>query len=221
VRPAVWIVGGLSRAPGLVEALRGVGLEVSDSSGERVAALAEATYGGRGLVLLDAADPAGAALLARPHLPALPVLALAGEAEALPPGVLRLVAGRPADELAHHVAEVVNEPRNLRRQPRVRVDLAASVGSTPARARDVSLYGLLLSPGPDLAPGTPVEVAVRLEDGAAVTLDGRVVARRGDGLAVGCRPCTDHDLVLWLHLILGGLERSPIHADVDPFDFFA
>ncbi len=220
MKPVVRVVGCLARAPGLSSALRATGLEVTTSTHDRIEALAEATYDGRGLVLVDAADPAGAALLARPHLSALPVLALAEEDEALPADAMRLVVGPPADELAHHIAEVANEPRNLRRQPRVRVDLAARVGAAPARARDVSLYGLWLAPAPELAPGTAVEVSVRLGDGAAVTLDGRVVARRGDGLAIGCRPCTDHDLVLWLHLILAGLERSPIHAESDPFDWF-
>jgi hypothetical protein len=216
--PVIWIVGELARAPGLTGALTAAGFDLSRASGV-LDGLAEATYDGRGLVLLDAADDRGRAALADPGLCAVPVLALAAADERLPPGVLRLVVGHPLDELVHHVGAVLAEPRNLRRQPRVPVDLPVRIDGHAATARDVSLYGMWLSPGPALAPGTPVELAVQLGDGANVALTGRVLARRGEGMAVRCRPCSDQDLLLWLHLILGGLERSPLHADADPFDF--
>ena len=58
---------------------------------------------------------------------------------------------------------------------------------------------------------------VQLDDGAEIALEGRVVARRDGGLAVRCRPVSDADLLLWIHLLIGALEDSPSHADVDPF----
>ena len=47
-------------------------------------------------------------------------------------------------------------------------------------------------------------------------LSASVVARREDGVALRCRPRTDEDLLLWIHLLLGGLADSPLHGATDP-----
>lgn len=214
----IWMAGPVGRAPGLAPALQRAGLRTANVAGTTVAELAGVTYDGRGLIVLDARDPEGRRLLAAPDIHALPVIAVADEDEPLPGGVLRLVPGADADALAHHVREVVNEPRNLRRHPRVPVDLPVAVNGEWVRARDASLYGIRVSPDPGAADGAAVELTVRLDDGATIGLEGRVVARRGEGSAIRCRPCSDQDLLLWLHLILGGLAHSPLHADADPDD---
>ena len=34
--------------------------------------------------------------------------------------------------------------------------------------------------------------------------------------AIRCRPASDADLLLWIHLLLGGLADSPLHGATDP-----
>jgi hypothetical protein len=97
------------------------------------------------------------------------------------------------------------------------VDLAASIDQDDCRIRDASLYGVWLTSRIRKQAGDEVSLAVRLSDGAVVHLSGRVVTIRDGGLAVRTRPSKDADLVLWLHLILGELASSPLHADADPF----
>ncbi len=182
---------------------------------DELAALEVAVYDGRGALLVDARGPEGAAALAAHDSALVPLLAVAAPDAPLPEGTLRLVPDTPAT-MAHHVREVLALPSNLRRHPRIRVDLAVSVGGVASRTRDVSLYGLWAEPAPAVAEGHAVALRVALADGAEIHLDGRVIARRGEGAAIRCRPASDADLLLWIHLLLGGLADSPLHGATDP-----
>lgn len=86
-----------------------------------------------------------------------------------------------------------------------------------ATTLDISLYGLRCAPAGALADGAAVDATVALGDGAQIHLAGVVVDRRGDTVALRCRPATDADLLLWVHLLIGELEKSPLHAELDPF----
>ncbi|MCB9552304.1 MAG: hypothetical protein H6705_10560 [Myxococcales bacterium] len=93
---------------------------------------------------------------------------------------------------------------------------------TPPRATitgtttDLSLHGLRGTPAGPFEPGAAVAATVTLADGARIRLLGEVVARHADALALRCRPASDTDLVLWIHLLIGELEKSPLHGDSDP-----
>ncbi|MEZ4430838.1 MAG: hypothetical protein R3F65_00380 [bacterium] len=93
---------------------------------------------------------------------------------------------------------------------------------TPPRATltgtttDLSLHGLRGTPAGPFDPGAAVAATVTLADGARIRLLGEVIARRADALALRCRPASDADLVLWIHLLIGELEKSPLHGDSDP-----
>lgn len=218
MKPGIWLLAADDVLVDLEAALRADGLDVARTTADAVEQVVAAAYDGRGLLLVDARTPAGLAVLAERSAAALPVLALAEDAVELPVGVLRLPVDLEVDMLHHHVREVLNQPSNLRRHPRVRVSLPAAVDGAPGwKLRDASLYGMWIEPAGDLDVGRGVEVTVVLEDGASVALSGRVLAVRGEGAAVRCRPTTDEDLLLWIHLILGGLATSPLHADADPF----
>ena len=192
------------------------GVAVRRAPAADLQAVAVAVYDGRGLLVLDARKPPGQAALAAHDTALVPVLAVAPAELSLPPAVLRLLPDKP-EVMAHHVREVLSHPSNLRRHPRVRADLAVTIDGAQSRSLDVSLYGLWVDPMPEgLLEGASVAVRVALEDGAQVQLDGHVVARRGTGAAVRCRPASDADLLLWLHLLLGGLVDSPLHGQADP-----
>lgn len=213
---AIWLVaegGGLS---GLAAALaeRGIALHRADDG---LPAAALELYHGGGLVLVDARTTFGRAALADGGRALVPVVAIAPPDVPLPDGVLRLLPDAPA-RMAHHLVEVLAEPSNLRRHPRVPIALPVRIAGQVLETVDVSLYGLRVVPdGPWADAAGPHEAAVYLADGASIALDVQVVARRSDGVALRGRPSTDEDLLLWIHLILGGLEHSPLHADADPF----
>ena len=219
---AVWIVGdALSEvAAGLVDA----GTTVHRIDVEEMAATAAHAYDGGGLLLVDATSPAGLTATTRVESALLPVLVFAEPDADIPAGLLRVNASLPDATCVHHVLEVLNEPANLRRHPRVPVQrptrIGTSDGSGPwlqTTTHDASLYGLRLSPAPDLVEGQELEVRMSVSGGAEVCLSGRVVARRGVSVAVRCRPITDEDLLLWIHLLLDHLSESPLHAEQDPF----
>lgn len=213
--PTVWILGRTDELAALEVALRDDGVEVRRAPSTDLEAVVLAVYDGRGLLLVDARGPEGKAALAGHDSALVPLLAVAAPETALPEGTLRLVPDAPAT-MAHHVREVLALPSNLRRHPRIRVDLAVSVDGVSSRTRDVSLYGLWAEPAPAVAEGQAVSLRVALADGAEIHLDGRVIARRGEGAAIRCRPASDADLLLWIHLLLGGLTDSPLHGATDP-----
>lgn len=216
--PRVWILGPLPRAAGLADALRSDGVQVVSATEEGLAGIASAAYDGQGVLIADLSSPrAREALETSPAVRCVTVLAVADENEPVPDGALPLPADEPASALSHHIREVLAEASNLRRHPRVPVDLDARVGGRPTRLRDASLYGAWIQPIEGVHAGQDVVVEVRLEDGGGVALTGRVVAVRGDGAAVSCRPRGEGDLLGWVHLLLGELEKSPLHPEPDPF----
>lgn len=218
MKPKVWLVAEPEALRDLTAALRADGVEVTRTPVSDLERVAAAAYDGRGLLLVDARGAAGRDALEAEAAAALPVVALAGSDAVLPSSVLALPADQPTEALSHHVREVLSHPENLRRHPRVRVSMPADVDDAPGWTLcDASLYGMWLEPAGDLREGAEVRVRVHLEDGATAELDGRVIAIRGAGAAVRCRPVSDEDLLLWIHLILGGLVQSPLHAEVDPF----
>ena len=105
----------------------------------------------------------------------------------------------------------------FRRYPRVPIALSARVETVEYQVANASLYGVWMTGPLPGHVGESIELDVTMSDGAQVTLDGTVVANRDGGIAVRTRPRRDIDLVLWLHLILGELEKSPLYSDVDPF----
>ncbi len=213
--PTVWILGRTDELAALEAALRDDGVVVRRAPSTELEAVVLAVYDGRGLLLVDARGADGAAALVAHDSALVPLLAVAGPDLALPEGALRLVPDTPA-VMAHHLREVLAQPSNLRRHPRIRVDLAVSIDGAPSRTRDVSLYGLWAEPAPTVAEGQSVAIRAALADGAEIHLDGRVIARRGEGAAIRCRPASDADLLLWIHLLLGGLADSPLHGATDP-----
>jgi hypothetical protein len=85
------------------------------------------------------------------------------------------------------------------------------------RLIDISMYGVFIAPIHGSGIGDEVQVVATLDDGAEVCLSGTVVNLRDGGIAVRCRPTHDQDLLLWIHLLLGELAKSPRFADLDPF----
>ncbi len=213
----VWLVaesGGLS---GLDAALDERGVELRRTEEARLPDAAFELYDGVGVVVVDARSTVGRSVLADSARALVPVIGIAPAEIELPDGVLRLVPEAP-DRMAHHLVEVLAEPRNLRRHPRVPTQLPVRIDDQVLETADVSLYGLRVQPdGPWARFGAALDGAVYLDDGARIELDLTVVDRRSDGVALKARPRTDEDLLLWIHLILEGLERSPLHADADPF----
>lgn len=228
---SVWIYGD-TVAP-LVEALRRRGITVRvepltpDPGGSAaganasLAAAALALYDGGGVVVVDARAAMGRAALDAHEVALVPVLAIAPAEAALPAGVLRL-APRPVEQMAHHVGDVIRAPSELRRHPRVPARLPLTLRARSGEAlvdthtADLSLYGLRAVTDDPRVDGE-VSASVTLSDGARVQLVGHVVDRREGHLALRCRPATDDDLVLWLHVLIAELERSPLHRDLDPF----
>lgn len=213
--------------------------EGGPASAPSLAAAALALYGGRGVLVVDARAPAGRAALADQGAALVPVLAVAPPDLALPDGALRLVP-QPVEQMAHHISDVLRAPDELRRHPRVPARLPVTVrargssaaGSATARPAvdghtlDLSLYGLRVAAdkgavdegaSDDRAIDGDVSATVTLSDGARVHLVGQVVEQRTGHLALRCHPATDDDLVLWIHVLIAELERSPLHRDLDPF----
>lgn len=219
---AVWIYG--DDAGSLADALRRRGIEARVehlASAPTLAAAALALYDGGGAVIVDARDPAGRAALVAHGAELVPVLALAPAKIPLPTNVLRLEP-RPVEEMAHHVSDVLRAPSELRRHPRVPARLPIALRSPDGEVRvdthtvDLSLYGLRAMTDDARLDGE-VSASVTLSDGARVRLVGQVVDRRDGHLALRCRPASDDDLVLWIHVLITELERSPLHHDLDPF----
>ena len=215
MRSRVWLLAHSGRLGKLEVALRERGADVQRVSHD-MADLALSVYDASGLLLVDATSHEGVDAL-RAGVALLPVLAIAAETVELPPGVMRVSPLDEGDALAHQVGEVLSAGRNLRQHPRARVNLRARIGRFSSTARDVSFYGLWLDPAGPWTEGQALPVTLVLSDGARLSLDGTVVGLRDAGAAVRCRPSSDMDLVLWVHLLLGALEDSPLHRDADPF----
>jgi hypothetical protein len=145
------------------------------------------------------------------------VLMIAPSEQKLSPDTLRVDSNLPAEEMAHHVVEILSQNGGFRRYPRIPVNLDCRSEGRPCRVRNASLYGVWLQGLGERTAGSQVDLTVCMSDGAEVNLAGRVVGYRDGGLAVRTRPESDIDLVLWLHLILGALATSPLYADADPF----
>lgn len=219
--------GRLADAAGLRAlsvALARRGIEVHDATvQDGLLPAAVALYDGRGAVVVDAQTAAGQAALSAHGAALVPIVAVAPPTQPLPAGVLRLAPG-DADTMAHHLVEVLRAPDNLRRHPRVPVALPVTIealgpdDAVPigARTLDISLYGLRCAPVDVLPVGAPVAAVVELADGARVRLIGELVDRRGAEVALRCRPASDADLLLWVHLLISELEQSPLHGELDP-----
>lgn len=217
VKPTVWAIQGTGISATLLAALRIRGVEVHVVEPDAVLSAAVGLYGGRGAVLVDARGPTGRALVASAAAHLVRVIAIARAEHALPDGVLPLRPGA-VDAQVHHILDVLHATTNLRRHPRVPAALPVEIEAERAQTVDISLYGLWVAPsGAWSATSGPVELKVVLSDGARVRLTGHVVDRRGDGIALRCEPVDDEDLLLWVHLLIGALEQSPLYRDVDPF----
>ncbi len=218
MKAQVFFVGPMTpRLTDLDAALQSAGVPVQHHEPDDVAQLVVQLYDARGLLLVDAHTDAGRAALDARDIALIPVLALAEEQIPLPNGVLRLLPDLDLDVSVHHIREVLSEPGNLRRHPRVPVELPVTVAEHQATTRDISLYGLWLSPAPPEGASDDVSLTVHLDSDAAIHLNGRVVSRRPDGAAVRTRPHSDLDLLLWVNLLLEHLADSPLHADADLF----
>lgn len=215
----VWFVGPVTERLARIEsALADAKVPVRRGAPDDLTQVVLQLYDARGLLLLDAETEAGRAALDTRDSALIPVLALAAEQTALPPGVLRLLPDLEDAVAVHHIREVLNEPDNLRRHPRVPVALPITVGAHQATTRDLSLYGVWLSPAPPETDTADVTLTLQLHGEATIQLDGRVVSRRPDGAAVRTRPHTDEDLLLWVNLLLEHLADSPLHAEADLFE---
>ena len=175
-----------------------------------------ALYDSQGIMVVDAQAPGAKAAIER-GLAFLPLAAIAPTTAELSQDIYRLNCALSASELAHHILELSAENTQFRRYPRVPVALRAVVDGVECQVSNASLYGVFISQVPGLTIGPEVEVSVFMSDGARVNLGGRIVAERETGLAVRTRPAQDIDLVVWLHLMLSELDKSPIYADADPF----
>jgi hypothetical protein len=213
--PTLFVLGDTALMQRWSEWLRSAGYVVSPGP-STPHLLAEQTYDARGAVVVDLEWPGAPALLEGPQTVLLPLLVGAEATRPLPAGAFRLRPDFERAELLHHVAEVLRTRRNLRRHPRVPVELPVSAGGVNAKTRNVSLYGLRLA-GQALSAGWTGALEVGLADGAVIRLRARVVARPDEDTALAVRPLEDTDLVVWLHLLLERLARSPLHEDVDPF----
>lgn len=211
----VWLVGQVAGNEALVAALRRHGLEVSAYAGAPDELLRR-TYDARGLVYADATEPSGRALLSSAAARSLPIVARGGE-EGATPG-LSLDPDLDTEAQAHHLADLLRRPAELRRYPRVPLRRALRVGDVVCHTRNISLYGVRLEGSPPLPPGDFVgEFELGGADGTVVRLVAREVGRAADAVALRCRPERDLDLVLWIHTLLAALEQSPLHGEVDPF----
>ncbi len=211
----VWLLAAANAYGGLEELLKDREITIV----RVVSNLAEVTaslYDATGLLVIDAGHPEAVTALSEGST-LIPVVALAGKELSLPDGVMRIDPSDSDERMAHHLIEVLNQGGNVRRYPRVTVDLSASIEGAPYRVKDASMYGVWLEPCGGHETGQTFELAVALSDGAIIKLLGSVVGRRSGGLAVRVRPVADSDLLLWLHLLLGELADSPIHADADVF----
>ena len=211
----VWLLAPENAWGELMDALGSKGVDVvrlAMSVGDAAASLYDAT----GLLLVDP-EHAEAATALSTGATLVPVVVIADQETSIPAHALRLDVRQGPMEMAHHILEILNQGGNVRRYPRVSVDLSATVDGETFRVRDVSMYGAWIEPCLTHDTGDELEVVVHLQDGAQLTLLGRVVGRRSEGLAVRVRPAGDSDLLLWLHLLLGELAKSPIHADADVF----
>jgi hypothetical protein len=183
---------------------------------EGLADAALSLYDSSGLLVVHHRHPetvdaltAGAALV--------PVLAVAPASLNVPSDILRIEPHLAADEMCHHVLEILSEGSQFRRYPRVPVDLRGHMDEQACQVKNASLYGVWVAGHEALQPGATVKLDVAMSDGALVHLHGRVVAARDGGIAIRTRPVGDVDLVLWLHLILGALQNSPLYGDADPY----
>ena len=147
----------------------------------------------------------------------LPVLMVAPPHFELPDDALRISPALKPDEMAHHILELLAGTSQFRRYPRVPVALTAQIEKIQYQIQNASLYGVWMTGPLPAHAGESIELNVIMSDGAQVILDGTVVSNRDGGVAVRTRPRQDIDLVLWLHLILGELDKSPLYSDVDPF----
>ncbi len=214
----VWFVGPQTpRLSRLERALTDAGIPARHGAPDDMTQVILQLYDARGLLLVDAEDAEGRSALDTRDAALIPTIALAEPDRALPDGILRLNPALDDSVAVHHIRDVLAEPGNLRRHPRVPVALPAKVGAHESTTRDISLYGLWVTPASDHTEGEPVTVRVQLPGDATIELDGRVVSRRPDGAAIRTRPRSDEDLLLWINLLLEHLADSPLHADADPF----
>jgi len=218
----VWLLADSGALRPLERYLVERGIDVKRAADHDLADVAIGSYDGQGLLVLDARRSDRLARL-RSHEQALvPMLAVAPLSAKLPDGVLRLDAMTPPDRMGHYVMEVIAKETNLRRHPRVSLDVALQIQGKTYRSRNVSLYGILIEGECPWSTGTRLDILLSVEDGAKLSLQGEVVATRRNEVALRVRPVTDEDLLLWVHLILGELADSPLHDDFDPFgDLFS
>ncbi len=211
----VWLVGRTATNEALVAALQRHGLAATPYDGAPDELLRR-TYDLRGLVYLDASEPLGQALLTSAAARSLPIVAR-GAAEGSAVG-LPLAAELDAEAQAHHLADLLRRPTELRRYPRVPLRCALRLGELRCHTRNISLYGVRLEGAPPLPAGDfALEFEVPGPEPTAVRLVAREVSRAPDAVALRCRPERDLDLVLWIHTLLAALEQSPLHGEVDPF----
>lgn len=211
----VWLVGRVAEDERLVLALQRHGLEVSTFAGA-ADELLRRTYDARGLVYVDATEPVGRGLLASAAARSLPIVARGGE-EGTTPG-LPLVPDLDAEAQAHHLADLLRRPAELRRYPRVPLRGALRVGDLRCPTRNISFYGVRVEGAPALPSGDFVaEFELSGPEPAVVRLVAREVGRTSEAVALRCRPERDLDLVVWIHTLLAALEQSPLHGEVDPF----
>ena len=215
MRQTVWLLAPTTKYKNLEQLFCNRDLEVR-RVGQHFTDVALSLYDARGLLVVDAEDDecrkaimAGAAIM--------PLLAICDDRTTLPPGTLRVDSTEGDERIVHHVLDILNHPSNQRRYPRVRVDLKVKAGAQVRLAKNISFYGIWVEPAVDCHLGERLQMAIFLSDGAQISLDGWVVAKRPDGTAMRVRPCDDEDLLLWVHLLLGELSKSPLHGDVDPF----
>lgn len=211
----VWLLAPDNAHRDLVNALEGRAVDVVRLAAD-VGEVAASLYDATGVLLIDMEHPDAVTALSTGST-LVPVLVLANDDVSLPEHVMRLAVTDPPLQMAHHILEILNQGGNVRRYPRVSVDLKASIEGDSFRLGDASMYGAWIEPCGEYDTGHAMEIIVHLDDGAELTLLGVVVGRRGNGLAVRVRPSGDSDLLLWLHLLLGELAKSPIHADADVF----
>ncbi|MGC6418881.1 MAG: PilZ domain-containing protein [Bradymonadia bacterium] len=211
----VWLYATEGTWQELAAALTTRGVVVNRISADIDEALL-ALYDSQGIMVVDTQAPGATTAIER-GLAFLPLAAIAPTSAELSQDIYRLNCTLSASELAHHILELSSESTQFRRYPRVPVTLRALVDGVECEVSNVSLYGVFVSHISGLTIGTEFEMSVFMSDGARVNLNGRVVAARDTGLAVRTRPAQDIDLVVWLHLMLSELDKSPIYADADPF----
>ncbi len=211
----VWLLAPRTSYSGLESLLIKRGVEVHRVTSHFTDA-ALSLYGANGLLLVDAdTDEGKAAVNAGAAL--MPLLAICSPQTDLPPKSLRVDPAEGDEHIVHHLLDVLNGGHEQRRHPRVRVSLKVLINGQTRTAKNISFYGVWLEPEGPWRIGESVRVQVSVADGATIELDGQVVAKRRYGTAIRIRPIEDQDLLLWVHLLLGELSRSPLHSDIDPF----